>query len=115
MSEFTNLAKTYYENGHSCSEAVIKAAYDSGIFKSDNIDLKALFDNPSPTNDRFTNQMQEFRDVYFESFPNADKNAYYIFIIPGFVNLNQNALQYNFSIIITISREFKPELYGKIR
>lgn len=58
----------------------------NSVFKSNDIDLKALFDNPSPTNDRFTNQMQEFRDAYFESFPNADKNAYYIFIIPGFVN-----------------------------
>ncbi len=56
------------------------------VFESNDLDLKVLFDNPSPTNDRFTNQMQEFRDAYFESFPNADKNAYYIFIIPGFVN-----------------------------
>ncbi|MFH0702935.1 MAG: C-GCAxxG-C-C family protein [bacterium] len=38
MSEFTNLAKDYYENGFSCSESIIKAAYDSGIYKSNNID-----------------------------------------------------------------------------
>ena len=38
MSEFTKLAKDYYESGLSCSEAVIKAAYDSGICPSSNID-----------------------------------------------------------------------------
>lgn len=38
MSEFTNLAKKYYESGLSCSEAVIKAAHDSGIYKADNIE-----------------------------------------------------------------------------
>lgn len=37
MSKFTDLAKSYYENGLSCSEAVIKAASDSEICKSDNI------------------------------------------------------------------------------
>ena len=38
MSEFTELAKEYYTGGLSCSEAVIKAAHDIGLFKSDNID-----------------------------------------------------------------------------
>ena len=38
MSKFTELAKNHYESGLSCSEAVIKAAYDSGIYKTDNID-----------------------------------------------------------------------------
>ncbi len=43
-------------------------------------------DNPSPKNDRYTRQMQDIRDAYFEKFPFADKKAYYIFIVPGFVN-----------------------------
>jgi C_GCAxxG_C_C family probable redox protein len=38
MSEFTDLAKNYYLKGSSCSEAVIKAAHDIGLFKSGNID-----------------------------------------------------------------------------
>ena len=38
MSKFTELAKNYYESGLSCSEAIIKAAHDTGIYKSDNID-----------------------------------------------------------------------------
>lgn len=37
MSKFTKLAKDYYDNGLSCSEAVIQAAHDSGIFKSADI------------------------------------------------------------------------------
>lgn len=38
MSEFTDLAKNYYQKGSSCSEAVIKAAHDSGIYKASNIE-----------------------------------------------------------------------------
>ena len=38
MSKFTDLAKIYYEKGLSCSEAVIKAAHDSGIYKTSNIE-----------------------------------------------------------------------------
>ncbi|MEI8388300.1 MAG: C-GCAxxG-C-C family protein [bacterium] len=38
MSKFTQLAKEHYEKGSSCSEAVIKAAHDCGIYKSDNIE-----------------------------------------------------------------------------
>ena len=38
MSKFTELAKKYYESGQSCSEAVIQAAHDSEIYKSDNIE-----------------------------------------------------------------------------
>ena len=37
MSEFVKLAKDYYNCGLSCSESVVKAAYDSGIFKSNDI------------------------------------------------------------------------------
>lgn len=60
------------------------------LFKLDKFDEKLLFDNPSPTNDRYTLQMQEIRDAYFKKHPNADKQAYYVFIIPGFVNPSLN-------------------------
>ncbi|TXI85625.1 MAG: hypothetical protein E6Q38_00200, partial [Crocinitomicaceae bacterium] len=56
------------------------------LFKLDKFNDKLLFDNPSPTNDRYTLQMQGIRDAYFKLHPNADKRAYYVFIIPGFVN-----------------------------
>jgi len=38
MSLFTDKAKNYYENGLSCSEAVIKAANDSGVCKFESIE-----------------------------------------------------------------------------
>ena len=46
---------------------------------------KRLLDNPSEQKDRYTEQMQEIRDAYFEANPKATKSAYYIFITPGFV------------------------------
>lgn len=60
------------------------------LFKWDKFNEKLLFDNPSPTNDRYTVQMQNLRDAYFKKHPNADKRAYYVFIIPGFVNPSVN-------------------------
>jgi len=38
MSKLTDMAKKYYQDGCSCSEAVIKAAHDCGIYKSNNIE-----------------------------------------------------------------------------
>lgn len=69
------------------SQANIKLSISfASKFKSQDFDEQTLFDNPSPTNDRYTNQMRAFRDLYFEKHPNADKKAYYVFIIPGFVD-----------------------------
>lgn len=58
------------------------------VFRHKDFNSKDLFDNPSPDNDRFSNQMREFRDAYFDSHPNANKRANYVFIIPGFVDPN---------------------------
>jgi C_GCAxxG_C_C family probable redox protein len=38
MTKLSELAKKYYESGCSCSESIIKSAYDTGIFKTDNFD-----------------------------------------------------------------------------
>jgi hypothetical protein len=35
---------------------------------------------------QYTNQMKELRDVYFEKFPQADKNAFYVFLTPSFTS-----------------------------
>jgi hypothetical protein len=59
------------------------------VFKPKSYIEGTLFDNPSPTNDRYTNQMRELRNAYFDTYPNADKSAYYIFIVPGFVDSKQ--------------------------
>ena len=59
------------------------------VFKPKTYIEGTLFDNPSPTSDRYTNQMRELRNAYFDTYPNADKNAYYVFIVPGFVDSKQ--------------------------
>ncbi len=55
-------------------------------FSDSTFNKEYIFQNPSADNDRYTEQMKELRDRYFEKNPKATKNAYYIFIIPGFVN-----------------------------
>ena len=44
----------------------------------------SILRNPSPEHDRFTDQMTELRDAYFEAHPSS--GAYYVFIVDGFVN-----------------------------
>lgn len=59
----------------------IQSVFKPKIYKD-----QTLFNNPSPSNDRYTDQMQELRNAYFDTYPSADRKAYYIFIIPGFVD-----------------------------
>lgn len=54
------------------------------VFTDEELDPAELWDNPGVLYDRYTNRMREIRDVYFDRFPNADKNAFYVFLIPGF-------------------------------
>ncbi len=56
------------------------------IFKDDDIDPEVPFVNPSVDFDRYTDQMHQLRDRYFEENPDASKNAYYVFVVPGFNN-----------------------------
>lgn len=56
------------------------------IFKSKLISVKEKLDNPSETYDRYTKQMIQLRDEYFERYPNATKKAYYLFVTPEFTN-----------------------------
>lgn len=56
------------------------------VFKTKDIDDETIFDNPSPNFDRYTDQMRELRDAYFRAYPGADRTAYYVFVIPGFMD-----------------------------
>ncbi len=56
------------------------------VFYSKAFNESSLFVNPDINNDQYTHQMRDLRDIYFDRNPNANKNAYYIFIIPGFIN-----------------------------
>lgn len=44
-----------------------------------------LLSNPSPNRDRFTNQMIELREDYFEAHPMKNR-PYFVFLINGFMN-----------------------------
>lgn len=58
------------------------------VFEHDEIDPKKLLDNPSVDFDRYTDEMHLLREFYFDRKFNANKSAYYVFIVPGFVNEN---------------------------
>ncbi len=58
------------------------------VFKHDEIDPKKLLDNPSTDFDRYTDQMHDFREYYFDRNTRANKSVYYVFIVSGFVNEN---------------------------
>lgn len=61
------------------------------VFKTKVFQGTSYLDNPSEENDRYTQQMQELRDDYFTVFPSADRNAYYVFVVPRFVDTNLTA------------------------
>ena len=56
------------------------------VFEHDEIKPKKLLDNPSTDFDRYTDQMHDLREYYFNQNYSANKSAYYVFIVPGFVN-----------------------------
>ncbi len=56
------------------------------VFTHDDVDPKELFVNPSTDFDRYTDQMLQLREHYFESHFSANKSMYYVFVVPGFVN-----------------------------
>src|SRR5690606_7709091 len=55
-------------------------------FSNDEFNTETIFDNPGANYDHYTHQMRSLRDAYFDSNPTANKKAYYIFVIPRFVN-----------------------------
>lgn len=59
-------------------------------FSNDEYNAETIFDNPGANYDHYTHQMRSLRDAYFDANPTATKKAYYIFIVPGFVNEELN-------------------------
>lgn len=55
-------------------------------FSALDLEKLALLDNPSPEFDHYTRQMHHIRDSYFSTFPNGNRQAFYVFIHQGFVN-----------------------------
>ena len=55
-------------------------------FNSESFESISEFNSPSLEYRQYTSQMQELRDAYFNQFPNYNRNAHYIFVLPGFKN-----------------------------
>jgi len=62
-------------------EVTFETPFQSKVFNSNTI-----FTPPDTLKTRYTGQMRLLRDQYFTQNPNADRNAYYLFIIPNFSN-----------------------------
>jgi hypothetical protein len=45
-----------------------------------------FFSSPDSLLNRYTGQMRLLRNLYFKEHPYADRNSFYLFIIPGFTN-----------------------------
>lgn len=54
-------------------------------FHAEELDKQTLLNNPSLEYDHYTKQMRHVRDAYFESFPNSNRQSYYVFVHQGFV------------------------------
>jgi hypothetical protein len=78
LEEFLN---EIYKQANIKLDIISKTTYSDTLFNKE-----FIFDNPSSANDRYTRQMRDLRDRYFEKNPKATKNAYYLFIVPGFVD-----------------------------
>jgi uncharacterized protein YegP (UPF0339 family) len=59
-------------------------------FSHPDFNSTTVFDNPGANYDHYTQQMRALRNAYFESNPLAPKNAYYVFVVPSFVNEKVN-------------------------
>jgi len=59
----------------------VDSRFDASTFKA-----ISEFNTPSLEYRQYTSQMQELRDAYFNQFPAYNRNAHYVFLLPGFKN-----------------------------
>lgn len=82
--QFYRDSMLHYLNGVFAQAGVsIDLSIDTYFDLNDEIDT--IFANPGKDHNRYTEQMIEVRDEYFNARGN-DKKTYYIFVIPGFVS-----------------------------
>jgi hypothetical protein len=79
--KLTNYLKSVFSQANIDFEIIKSYKYKDTLF-----DPSTVFVNPSSQHDRYTQQMRSLRDAFFESNPKATKNAYYIFLVPEFVD-----------------------------
>lgn len=57
-------------------------------FKTEEFNSKTQFANPILERKRYTQQMRALRNAFFKATKNCDKEAYYVFVIDGFLDTN---------------------------
>ena len=62
-------------------DVAIESPFPSNVFNT-----KTTFTPPDTLMTRYTGQMRLLRDQYFAQNPTADRNAFYLFVIPNFSN-----------------------------
>jgi hypothetical protein len=70
-----------YEKANIDLNISIGQRFSSKVFNS-----KTIFSSPDSLQNRYSGQMRLLRDLYFKENPNANKNAFYLFVVPGFSN-----------------------------
>ncbi len=55
-------------------------------FDASTFEAISEFNSPTLEYKQYTSQMQELRDAYFIQFPKYNRNAHYVFLLPGFKN-----------------------------
>jgi hypothetical protein len=69
------------------------------VFSSKVFDSETVFGVPDRNIDRHTGQMRLLRDQYFKEHPIQDKNAYYLFLIPAFIDSSETGFMLPFKSI----------------
>ena len=96
-------------------QANIRFHFIDGIkYPIENIlDIKS-FPNPSSAKDRYTEEMKLLRDQFFTDYPNLYRNAYLVFIIPGFVSPNVKGYMVKNKAMAFIKEAEDIEMYHEI-
>lgn len=84
--EISSFLNSIYQQANLKFDLEIKNKYSSKIFNN-----KLPFSNPDSLHLNYTGQMRLLRDLYFNENPSLDKNAHYVFVIPGFIDTTLNA------------------------
>lgn len=73
-----------------------------------------IFANPSSANNRYTQQMRDFRDSYFTARPFIDVKAYHVFVIEGFVDERIKAFMARNKSMLFVKADDSQQFYHTI-
>ncbi len=79
--ELSHFINQIYSPTHIQFNFSVDSRFDASTFNA-----ISEFNSPTLEYKQYTSQMQELRDAYFIQFPNYNRNAHYVFLLPGFKN-----------------------------